>query len=54
MEKKLFNDTIKMILKMASIGFVKAVVEIGYTEDFHNQNQNRMLNDAIETISTDL
>ena len=35
MELDLFKEVIKMICKMASIKLMKAVVEVGYMEDFY-------------------
>ena len=43
-----------MLLKMASINFIKAVVETGYTEDFYKRNDYLALECSINKISEDL
>ena len=36
MERELFLGITKILLKMASIDFIKAVVETGYMDDLYN------------------
>ena len=38
MDKSLFQQTVKLILEMASVNFIKAVVETGYMEDLYQNS----------------
>ena len=48
MHRDSFIDTIKLICKMASINFLKAVAETSYMEDFYNESQYASLESAID------
>ena len=54
MESDLFLKTIKIICKLASINFFKAVVETGYMEDFYSDSQYGNLETAIDMVSNKL
>lgn len=54
MEKSLFVETIKMLFKMASVNFIKAVVETGYMEDFYESKHYEDLESSINKLSQDL
>ena len=43
-----------MLLKMASINFIKAVVETGYMEDYYKRNDYLALESSINKTSEDL
>ena len=47
MEKEKFTKTIKVVLKMASINFIKAVVETGYMEEFYQTRHFEQLEASI-------
>ena len=51
MKPDLFEKTIKMICKLATTKFMKAVVETGYLEDLYSTNQYESLDSAIDQIS---
>ena len=54
MERELFVKTIKMVLKMASVNFIKAVVETGYMEDFYGSKHYANLEASINMLSEHL
>ena len=39
MHRDSFIDAVQLICRMASINFMKAVAETGYTEDFYSESQ---------------
>ena len=53
MKPDLFEETVKMICKLASTSFMKAVVETGYLEDLYSKMQYESLDSAIDNISHD-
>ena len=54
MQKDLYRETIKVILKMSSINFIKALVEIGYMESLFRSSHYEKLQSSIDAISEDL
>ena len=53
-QKNLYRETIKVILKMSSINFIKAVVETGYMEDLFQSSHYEKLQSSIDAISEEL
>ena len=53
MHRDPFIETVKLICRMASINFMKAVAETGYTEDFYSESQYSSLESAINKVSRD-
>ena len=53
-QRELFLDVTKMLLKMASINFIKAVVETGYMNEFYKSNDYSALESSINKNSEDL
>ena len=47
MQRDLFIETVKLICRMASVNFMKAVAETGYMEDFYDKGQYASLDSAI-------
>ena len=54
MDKELFQKFVNSILQMASINFIKAVVEIGYMDDLFHSSHYEEIQSSIDTISQDL
>ena len=53
MKPELFINKIKFILNMASIDFIKAVVETGYMDNFYDSNQFSSLKSGIDQVTID-
>ena len=51
MKPDLFENTIKMICKLATTRLMKAVVETGYLEELYDPSQYESLDSAIDKIS---
>ena len=47
MHRDPFIETVKLICRMASINFIKAVAHTGYMEDFYDKSQYASLDSAI-------
>ena len=54
MQSDKFAQTIKMICRIASTKFMKAVVEVGYTGELYNTDQYETLEKAIDKVSNEL
>ena len=54
LQADLFADSLKSILKMASIDFVKAVIETGYMDKFYEKEDYEKLDSTIDEICQDL
>ena len=54
MERELFKDVTKILLRMASINFIKAVVETRYMENLYKNSHYLDLESSIDKISGDL
>ena len=48
LQQQSFVETIKLILKMASINFARAVADLGYTNNFYTERQYSTLEQAID------
>ena len=47
MHRDPFIETVKLICRMASVNFMKAVAETGYMEDLYDKGQYASLDSAI-------
>ena len=54
MEAESFTEVIKLICRLASVSFLKAVTDIGYMQDLYQESEYEALNQSIDTVCEEL